>query len=215
MPKVDPAPLDIIGYRGVSLNGIDYRYIFSRGFEQKRDAFTDDPYDMYYISRLDDPSPRSGDMASISANCVSTKISAAALFPNNTDIEWTWIFAVYVAQGFNTYEQQQLDAWEIINRKPEIYGTYLMDRVTWPIHAEEFAAVSIPGRHVLGCVRCQRIWLGNDWKLGGQYILDDTLYWNTANIDTALDADRVGRVKNFIKQEIRTHRVGQLPMTNE
>ncbi|MNP58669.1 hypothetical protein D3C76_1536060 [compost metagenome] len=90
-----------------------------------------------------------------------------------------------------------------------------MDRVTWPIQAEEFAAVSIPGRHVLGCIRCQRQWSSNDWKLGGQYVLDDTLYWNTANIDPALNAARVARVKDFIKNEIRTHRVGQLPMTNE
>ncbi|MNQ49389.1 hypothetical protein D3C85_632990 [compost metagenome] len=215
MPFVQPTPLDIIGYRGISLNGIDYRYIFERGFEQKKDAITDELYDMYYSSHVDDVNPRSGDMASISANCVSTKISAAALFPNDTNVEWTWIFVVYVAQGFNAYEQQQLDAWTIINRKPEIYGTYLMDRVTWPIQAEEFAAVSIPGRHVLGCIRCQRQWSSNDWKLGGQYVLDDTLYWNTANIDPALNAARVARVKDFIKNEIRTHRVGQLPMTNE
>lgn len=215
MPTVQPGPLDVIGYRGISLTTVDYRYIFQRGFDQKRDSVTDEPYEMYYNSRVDDADPRSGDMASISANCVSTQISVAALFPNDIHQEWTWIFAVYVLQGFNTYEQQQLDAWEIISRHPELHESYLLGRVTWPIQAEEFAAVSIPGRHVLGCVRCQRQWTSNDWKDGGQYILDDTLYWNTVNIDPVLNPARVAVIRNFLKDQIRNHRTGDLPMTNE
>ena len=217
MPLVQESRLDIIGYRAISLpNAIAYRNIFRIGFERKSDEVTGDPYEtLYYRSHVNEADPKAGDMWPGSAHCGTTKLDVAALFPSDTKIETTWIFVVYVQNGFNTYEQQQLDSWQVLERHN--YAVFEVEEirkeVTWPLYAEEFATLEIPARHVLGCVRCERNWNSGDWHSGGSFRLTHPLYWNTRNIDPTLSKRRVDAAFRKLMKCLEFHSTGKIPRT--
>lgn len=221
MPFVGCERLDIIGYRGVDIPAGVYQQIFLYGFKQKEDSKAIEGYEgggpnmMYYNSNLEGLRPRAGDMNPDTANCVSTRLAAAALFPNDVTKLQTWIFAVYVAEGFNTYERQQLDAWEVINFYPEIFeDQQRLSSVTWPLDAQEFAAVAIPGKHVLGCVRATRTWASADWHAGGSYRLHQPLFWNgTADRSFPNAEERINKVHKYLLQQLAFHPTGTIPAT--
>ncbi len=223
MPFVGCERLDIIGYRGVDIPAGVYQQIFLHGFKQKQGSKDIEDYAdlgggpnmMYYNNNMEGFSPKAGDMNPDTANCVSTRLAAAALFPNDTKKLQTWIFAVYVESGFNTYERQQLDAWEIIEFFPEVFtDEKRLSSVTWPLDAEEFAAVAIPGKHVLGCVRATRTWASGDWHDGGTYRLHQPLYWNgTADRSFPNAEERINKVEKFLLRQLAFHPTGTIPAT--
>jgi hypothetical protein len=209
MPPVQPRKLQVFGYRGIATE--EPLAILHDGFSAKRDAVTGDPMNMYYLSKLEEAAPGAGDMYSGSANCVASNLSSAALFPNDTSVKVSWIYGVYVEDGFNTYEQQQMDCWDVLlNLKPEVYGTEQMPLVTWPLFAEEFAAVSIPSKHIVACVKCERIWSGADWKLGGTFKLKKPIFWN---VTVDANIPHLSEFKQRMTKRVDETLNGNLPMT--
>lgn len=224
MVFVGESVLDVIGFRGVAIPPRAYNTIFQNGFQQKEMSREIAQYQggfaraMYY----NDPDftstipEQTGDMYSDSAHCVSMLLEGAALFPNDTAIIDTWIFIVYVRNGFNTYEQQQMDCHQIFDlyEQQQIpIGQQIINRATWPLGVQECAAVDIPPRHILGCVRCTRTWATTDWHDGGLYQLHEPLYWNTCRIDPALTPQRVAAMEKRVLKKIAFHATGQLPVT--
>ncbi|WP_444912343.1 hypothetical protein [Microbulbifer sp. PAAF003] len=211
MPHVDATDLKVFGYRGISTEN-PFGFLHN-GFSAKRDPVTGDPAHMYYLSKVDEgPNARAGDMHSGSANCVSSNLKSAALFPNDVRVKECWIYGVYVDKGFNTYEQQQMDAWHALSHeRAGVFGTEAMSLVTWPLFAEEFATDSIPAKHVVACVKCTRTWTSTDWKDGGTFTLKKPIFWNVRT-DPALH-DRIEAFKERFTASVEEVDVGLLPIT--
>ena len=211
MPIVNESSLDIIGYRAISLpNETSYKTVFAHGFPRKVDVYGES-YDLYYRDNED----RAGDMWPGSAQCCTTKLNVAALFPNDVAIPDTYVFLVYVENGFDTYTQQQMDAWGVLEK--EDYAIFEVEEirreVTWPLYAEEFATLAIPAEHVIGCVKCERTWETTDWKDGGAYRLDGALHWNEKKLNVPISQFRVNKACNKFKGLVERHNRGKLPKT--
>lgn len=224
-------PLDIIGYRGCDVPEASYSSIFINGFGTKdlrSEAYTGVAGMIRYRTReldeqIDDP--KAGDVHPDTAHCLSPLIDVAALFPNDVGIAKTMIFICYVESGFNTYEHQQVQSWELIAQSEEIMGANhvfgsaaKMRALTWPLFAMEYATVKIPARHVLGAFSCTRTWASGDWKDGGTYRLGDRLYWNKAMTEDAvkrneLTAARVAAVEKAVLKRLAFRPTGTIPAT--
>lgn len=92
------------------------------------------------------------DIAPATAVCVSGNFKAAALFPlkgeEDPAEDVTWIYAVNVQNGFETYQMQA-----------KLGATQLA-------FAQEACSHDIPPMHVLGAVKMRREWMGPTWKAG-------------------------------------------------
>lgn len=223
--------LDIIGYRGCNVPESSCWSIFRNGFGSK-DLRSEDygqPSGMvrYRTNPPDEQvfNPKAGDVHPDTAHCLSPLIDVGALFPNDTTITKTMIFICYVETGFNTYEHQQIQSWDLISQSEEILGANVvfgsaekMRSLTWPLFAMEYATLRIPARHVLGAFSCTRTWASGNWKDGGTYRLGDCLYWNKMMIDDAvargeLTPGRVAAVEKAVLKRLAFRRDGVIPAT--
>jgi len=129
---------------------------FKRQRTWQEDAAGDDDVPLAIPDRM----PNSGalfrvaqkDIAPATAVCVSGNFKAAALFPlksaDDPQEDVTWIYAVFVQNGFDTYQMQaQLGAQALA-------------------FAQEACSHDIPAMHVLGAVKMQRRWMGSTWEAG-------------------------------------------------
>jgi hypothetical protein len=168
--------------------------------------------------------PRTPDIDTPSAVCVSPRFAMAVLFPPKagpTDnvAEFTWVYAVYVRQLFNTHAQQVCDGLRAIENELAVrariaqysaatpYGgaplfrEYVESVALWPLYAQELATKSIDARDVICAVKVRRAWKGDDWTYGCDYILSKkSLKFNRrckSNVDKAV----IKAVQNFFKSE--------------
>jgi hypothetical protein len=87
------------------------------------------------------------DVLQSSAVCVSPKREAAGVFPlkekddDAAKLQWTWIYAVRIENGFNTF------VWQKDKGQGDVKVLKL---------AKEQCCRDIPALHVLGAIRCER-----------------------------------------------------------
>ncbi|MDX2359616.1 MAG: hypothetical protein QNK23_02340 [Crocinitomicaceae bacterium] len=213
MPVVKETKLNIIGYRAISLpNDSAIKTIFEKGFPRKKDPVTDDEAEQLYYRKGEG---KAGDMFPGTAVCCTTKLNVASLFPLDTTESTTYIFMVYVDQGFDTYTQQQLDAWDELEK-----GDYMQFEVeeirreiTWPLYAEEFASLEIPAKHVIACVKCDRNWKSKKWQDGGAYRLDGKMFLNERTLNLPISTLRADKALTKLRGVLQKYNTGSLPKT--
>jgi hypothetical protein len=173
--------LDIIGYR--ALYSEFPEEILYTGIKAKEKTVCGIP--MQYRSFLDEDPPDIGEMDPTTVNCCSTKFALTSIFPlfplyNKPFLPiYTHIYIVYIKNGFSTYEQQQLDAWSILAK--DNYAMFedeeYRENLIWPLNMQELATTSISPEHVLGFVKCHRLWnCLYDWEFGGTFTLEGPLH---------------------------------------
>ncbi len=164
--------------------------------------------------------PRTGDIRSESAVCVTPRFAMAVLFPPKSrpsdKKEFTWVYAVYVRELYNTHAKQFTEGMkaiegELVGRDKAsntALGPYggsgvreaFVDSVAlWPLYAHELATKRILAGDVICAMRVKRSWNGPDFTHGCDYeLLKRTLKFNRRC--TVSKADRKA-VKEFLKQE--------------
>lgn len=168
--------------------------------------------------------PRTPDIRTPSAVCVSPRFSMAVLFPpkagkNDNVAEFTWIYAVYVRQLFNTHAQQVCDGLRAIENElavrqqiskysaaspyggAPLFNEYAESVVLWPLYAQELATKCIESKDVISAVKVRRTWLGDDWTYGCNYILSKKSLKFNKRCKGALDKGIIKAVDNFFKAE--------------
>jgi hypothetical protein len=99
------------------------------------------------------------DVMPSSGICVTPKVEAAALFPLKYEgdtaaaLQWTWVYAVAIENGFNTYKWQT----------DQGQGTKAHLKL-----AKEECCRDVPALHVLGAIRCERRYTNpaGNWQHG-------------------------------------------------
>ena len=164
--------------------------------------------------------PRTADIDSHSAVCVTPRFAMAVLFPPkerpSDQKEYTWVYAVFVRQLYNTHAQQVSDGLKAIEDEfaarnavsRTISGPYggaavreaYVDNVAlWPLYAQELATKVLQPADVICALRVRRTWKGSDFTHGCDYeLLKKTLKFNRL---CAVDKSHVKAVKSFLKSE--------------
>lgn len=168
--------------------------------------------------------PRTPDVRTPSAVCVSPRFSMAILFPpkagrNDNVAEFTWVYAVYVRQLFNTHAQQVCDGLRAIENEVTVrtriaqysaatpYGgapvfhEYAESVALWPLYAQELATKSIEASDVICAIKVRRTWKGDDWTFGCDYILSKKSLKFNKRCKSHLDKSIIKAVDNFFKAE--------------
>jgi len=164
--------------------------------------------------------PRTSDIDSHSAVCITPRFAMAVLFPpkeNKDDKkEFTWIYAVYVRELFNTHAQQVCDGLKAIENElvardkasltginpyggQAIRDAYAENVALWPLYAQELATKKIEAPDVICAIKVKRAWLGKDFTYGCDYdLLKKTLKFNRL---CHVDKSQIKAVKAFFKSE--------------
>jgi hypothetical protein len=164
--------------------------------------------------------PRTADIDSPSAVCITPRFAMAVLFPpkeNKDDKkEFTWVYAVYVRELYNTHAQQVCDGLRAIENElvardrasqtgispyggQAIRDAYVENVALWPLYAQELATKKIEAPDVICAIKVKRTWLGKDFTYGCDYdLLRRTLKFNRL---CQVDKSQVKAVKAFFKSE--------------
>jgi len=164
--------------------------------------------------------PRTADIDSHSAVCVTPRFAMAVLFPpkqNPSDRqEYTWVYAVFVRRLFNTHAQQACDGLKAIENEfaarsaasrtaaapyggAAVRDAYVDSVALWPLYAQELATKVVAPADVICAVRVRRAWKGKDFTYGCDYeLLTKSLKFNRL---CTVDKSQVKAVKAFLKSE--------------
>lgn len=164
--------------------------------------------------------PRTPDIDSPSAVCVTPRFAMAVLFPPKANAgdqkEFTWVYAMYVRQLYNTHAQQVCDGLKAIEDEftarskamqsaqapfggQGLREMYVENVALWPLYAQELATKMVPSSDVICAMRVRREWLGKDFTFGCDYeLLKKTLKFNRR---CTVDKSQVKAVKQFLKAE--------------
>lgn len=168
--------------------------------------------------------PRTPDIRTPSAVCVSPRFTMAILFPpkasrNDNVPEFSWVYAVYVRQLFNTHAQQVCDGLRAIENEVTVrtriaqysaatpYGgsavfhEYAESVALWPLYAQELATKSIEASDVICAIKVRRTWKGDDWTYGCDYILSKKSLKFNKRCKSHVDKSVVKAVETFLKAE--------------
>jgi hypothetical protein len=164
--------------------------------------------------------PRTPDIESNSAVCVTPRFAMAILFPPKTSAsdqkEFTWVYGVFVHELYNTHAQQVCDGMKAIDGELAArdkvsqsasgpYGgtamreAYVENVALWPLYAQELATKTIDPVNVICALRVKRTWKGKDFTHGCDYeLLKKTLKFNRR---CTVDKVQVKAVKAFLNSE--------------
>jgi hypothetical protein len=164
--------------------------------------------------------PRTPDIDSPSAVCITPRFSMAVLFPPKASAsdqkEYTWVYAVFVRELYNTHAQQVCDGLkaiegELLARDKTAqsglspYGgaalrqAYVENVALWPLYAQELATKKIEPADIICAIRVRRRWKGKDFTFGCDYdLLKKTLKFNRR---CTVDKSQIKAIKAFVKAE--------------
>ena len=164
--------------------------------------------------------PRTADIDSPSAVCISPRFSMAILFPPKANAgdqkEYTWVYAVFVRELYNTHAQQVCDGLKAIEGElgardktmqsgASPYGgtalrdAYVENVALWPLYAQELATKKIEPADIICAIRVKRTWKGKDFTFGCDYdLFKKTLRFNRR---CTVDKSQVKAIKAFLKLE--------------
>jgi len=170
--------------------------------------------------------------------CVTTRFSVAPLFPLESNIPTTYIYAVWVETAWNTHAKQAYDAQKLLedasggnalvrfltlgyfgnqNPVPQTQAKDLM----WALFGDEIVTENIPSHNIIGAVCCERHLMRNDeqgipkritpkslFKEGIDYTLHPPIVMNT---QCTVPLPIYQSVLGFLSDELNMHRNGRTP----
>ncbi len=164
--------------------------------------------------------PRTADIDSHSAVCITPRFSMAVLFPPkqapSDQKEFTWVYAVFIRELYNTHAQQVCDGLKAIESElaardkasqtaagpyggTALRNAYVENVALWPLYAQELATKKIEPADVICALRVKRTWKGKDFTFGCDYeLMKKTLKFNRL---CSVDKAQVKAVKAFLKSE--------------
>jgi hypothetical protein len=166
--------------------------------------------------------PRTPDINLLTSVCITPRFSMAVLFPPKQSAkdfkEFTWVYAVYVRQLYNTHAQQVCDGLQAIKNElavrdrismspgmrsayggSALFSAYVEDLALWTLYAQELATKKIEAGDIICAVEVFRSWHGVDFTYGCDYqMLKKSLEFNKA---CTLDKVIVKALKAFFKNE--------------
>lgn len=144
---------------------------------------------VHYFTKDDPGKSPPLDVDPANAVALTRRLGFAPLFPlvDSTDT-WateTWIYAVWVERAYMTYKRQLAD------------GSKLAD-------AKEVAVRVVPGKHVIGAVKCVRSGKSEPGK-EVEYTMKAPIIWNLAHTDAAQSVIASSKFKKYLEKKHVIH----------